>query len=50
MLGVSYEGCLHKKEVRVIIALLKGRAKKRPLTKTESGILRKLEKDYKKMW
>jgi len=50
MLGVSYEGCLQKKEVRAMIALLKRTAKRRPLTKIESGILKKLEKDYKEMW
>jgi hypothetical protein len=50
MLGVSYEGCLQKKEVRAMIALLKRTAKRRSLTKIESGILRKLEKDYKEMW
>lgn len=49
MLGVSYEGCLNKREVRVVIALLKGRAKERRLTKTERSVLRKLERDFKEM-
>jgi hypothetical protein len=49
MLGVSYEGCLNKREVRVVIALLKNRAKERRLTKTESRILRKLKADFKEM-
>ena len=50
MLGVSYEGCLSKKEVRVVIALLKGRKKAGTLTKEQAKILWKLEQDYKEMW